>query len=513
MSANLLRAIMAVALAVAGCAGPGPATETTVPGIPAGSVELGEAAPADTVQVVVRMPDESYAPRLRDALVRIGLRAEARPGYSWTFASAAASTVTRDFGVPLRRYRGPDGRTFTAPTGPALVPPALAGLATEVIVRSGYVPALRPAVPASGLKPIDVSRAYDTGPLRARQIDGRGEKVVFFELNDNWNEAWLDRFSQEYGLPQIRPEVHGSRAGLEVFGEAQMDLEVIQSIAPGVALVVYELNAAQNDSLKLMQMIVDEQPGAIVVTEADSCEKGLRQSEAELYESVYTKGAERGMTFMVPSGDLGAYDCIMARPAEAYSEQNLAVSYYTSPPHVTSVGGCRISVNEDGSYFQDTVWNWQGINMAGGGGLSIHYPRPDWQIGPGTDSQPNPRRMRMVPDVCATADNVAGVSIYEFDGFHQGGGTSQAGPIWAAFTALINQYLKGRGLHGVGFVNPALYRLASTPQPFPPFHDVVLGNNYGYAAGPGYDMASGLGSPDVWNLAQDLEAYQRAGGR
>jgi hypothetical protein len=70
--------------------------------------------------------------------------------------------------------------------------------------------------------------------------------------------------------------------------------------------------------------------------------------------------------------------------------------------------------------------------------------------------------------------------------------------LWAALIATINQKLQGR----VGFVNPQLYALSSTSEAF---HDITVGNNrvsfqqfnnVGYDAGPGWDAASGLGSPN-----------------
>jgi kumamolisin len=77
--------------------------------------------------------------------------------------------------------------------------------------------------------------------------------------------------------------------------------------------------------------------------------------------------------------------------------------------------------------------------------------------------------------------------------------------------ALINQYLTKHGGHKLGFANPALYALARSKQPYPPFHDVTLGTNLAYPATPGYDMASGLGTPDAWNLARDLLRYEHGG--
>jgi kumamolisin len=72
---------------------------------------------------------------------------------------------------------------------------------------------------------------------------------------------------------------------------------------------------------------------------------------------------------------------------------------------------------------------------------------------------------------------------------------------------LIDQYALANGVHRPGYVNPLLYALASRRQPFAPFHDVAVGGNRYYQAGPGWDPATGLGSPEVFNLARDLVAY------
>jgi subtilase family serine protease len=122
--------------------------------------------------------------------------------------------------------------------------------------------------------------------------------------------------------------------------------------------------------------------------------------------------------------------------------------------------------------------------------------------------------MRQEPDVSADADPTTGAAVYSpsYGGWIQGGGTSQAAPIWAGLTALINQYLLSKHLPVSGFVNPALYALAAGHPIYPPFYDVTVGSNLHFAAKPGYDLASGLGTPNAWNLARDLEAYLKSGG-
>jgi kumamolisin len=78
---------------------------------------------------------------------------------------------------------------------------------------------------------------------------------------------------------------------------------------------------------------------------------------------------------------------------------------------------------------------------------------------------------------------------------------------------LIQDFAAGEGIGRLGFVDPILYALASTQQQFPPFHDVTLGGNRYYQATPGWDFATGLGSPDVYNLARDMVTYLKAHGR
>jgi hypothetical protein len=139
--------------------------------------------------------------------------------------------------------------------------------------------------------------------------------------------------------------------------------------------------------------------------------------------------------------------------------------------------------------------------------LSKIFPEPAYQSGPGVQNQYS-NGMRQVPDVAANADfQQSPYAIYTVG--HRGdprwlsvGGTSAAAPVWAGFTALVNQYLH----QSVGFFNPTLYALgrqASTLSPSP-FHDITEGTNLYYPATPGWDFATGWGSFDGWTLAQDI---------
>ncbi len=454
-------------------------------------------------------PDQVAA--VRRVLSSLGLRSAWSPGLPWLTAAGPAALLDRVFGVELRRYRRADGTVITTSAGAPVTPPQLRGLVTS-LTRPGSASAARlrtPAVRAGGLTPTDLLKAYDMSPLRQLGMDGRGQTVVFFEI-DWYKQSEYDTFTTHFSLPPIKVVVRGTKRGTTSAGEMAMDLQVVHEIAPAANLVAYFWDF-NDDPAQLMAKIVDENPGALVDIEVDGCEQGMDPALLANFESVYEKGASEGMTFFVPAGDMGAYDCAIRRPSgTAPQGADIGVSMWTSPPGVTSTGGTRISVRTDGSWYNETVWENPGQTMGGGGGLSSVYKRPTWQTGPGVDN-PYSNGMRQVPDVASDSDPASGAAIFIGDSWTMGGGTSQSGPIWCGLGALTNQYLKSKGLHGIGFVNPALYKIAAGGQPYPPFHDVTVGTNLNYPATPAYDLATGLGTPDTWNLARDLEALQRSG--
>ena len=124
--------------------------------------------------------------------------------------------------------------------------------------------------------------------------------------------------------------------------------------------------------------------------------------------------------------------------------------------------------------------------------------------------------MRGLPDISYNADCNNVILVYlSFFGADSAGyyticGTSEGSPQWAGIVADLNQYA-GRPL---GFINPALYTVGALHR-FSSFgRDITVGNNAlldvagavapGYSATPGWDLASGWGSPNLVELP-----YQR----
>jgi hypothetical protein len=143
------------------------------------------------------------------------------------------------------------------------------------------------------------------------------------------------------------------------------------------------------------------------------------------------------------------------------------------------------------------------------------YSIPDWQQGIDMSASLGSTTMRNTPDVSMIADNVLVVA-------DQGrsitlSGTSIAAPLWAGFTALINERAAAQGKPPVGFLNPALYQIGKGPSHSLGFHDITTGNNANtsspklFLAVPGYDLCTGWGTPNGNNLIELLLQSPSAG--
>ncbi len=211
--------------------------------------------------------------------------------------------------------------------------------------------------------------------------------------------------------------------------------------------------------------------------------------------------ALQGQSFFQAAGD----SC-------AYTNPNNPVPFPSDSPHITVVGGTTLTTGAGASYTSETVWNW-GIEygddgVGSSGGISLYYPIPSWQTNINMTSRGGSQTMRNLPDVALTADNVW--VIYEGGQAGSFGGTSCAAPLWAAFTALVNQQGASYGHSPVGFLNPALYSIANSANYNTDFHDITTGNNTWsgspneFYATAGYDLCTGLGSPNGTNMINAL---------
>jgi len=224
-------------------------------------------------------------------------------------------------------------------------------------------------------------------------------------------------------------------------------------------------------------------------------------------EVLFKQMAAQGQSFFNASGDYGA---------------NVGKANFPSDsPSITLVGGTTMTTGSAPSYpwKSEVTWNW-GTNASGNydmsngygassGGISTYYAIPSWQTNINMGANGGSTAMRNIPDVAANADNCY-LYIHNGGTGNGWGGTSFAAPLWAGFTALINQQAAANGRPPVGFLNPALYALASGANYTNYFHDITKGNNVWksspnlFYATNGYDLCTGLGSMNGTNLINVL---------
>jgi len=250
----------------------------------------------------------------------------------------------------------------------------------------------------------------------------------------------------------------------------------------------------------------------------------VSRAQAASVNAALQEAADRQVTVVAASGDIGA----VSEPCDVYSALAgggpftpvKAVTLLASDPLVLGAGGSSlIASHTTGTWNSETAWSLPygtpgTAVQASGGGFSSLFPRPGYQ-----DGVPGLGTTRGVPDVSADANPHTGMAIVLSDGttstVRNSGGTSASAPIWAALIALADQYA-GRHL---GFVNPAIYQIATSPSYHRAFHDITVGNNTvqfppatitGYQAAPGWDPVTGLGSPDAQVLIPLLARYATA---
>ena len=353
----------------------------------------------------------------------------------------------------------------------------------------------------------------------------------------------------------------GNLGGAEE-AEAVLDTTWSGAIAPGANVwLIVSASTNTTDGVDLSEVyVIDGGVGTAVMTESfGTCEAGVTAAEATNISQLAEQAAAEGITYVVSAGDTGSAGC--DHRTETQATGPFSVNVLASSPFTLAVGGTQFNENGNDalywnisndqsfksvrSYIPEDVWNQSCMGsqcgqlkpniIAGGGGSSMFFGKPSWQSG--VKGIPNDG-MRDVPDVALTAAGhdpylicLRGSCQPDAQGnffFAGAAGTSAAAPSFAGIAALMNSLLVPLNSHPrLGQINYVLYRLAANqnwsscngsntsglPANSCIFNDVTEGNNsvpgeagYGtgtakYQSGVGYDLASGLGSVNVANLA------------
>jgi len=394
--------------------------------------------------------------------------------------------------------------------------------------------------PVSCFAPALFRVEYGIQPLLDRGIDGRGETVTVLAVAPSpgapANNATvapppgvtpasdirqdLTAFDGMFRLPAARIQVVTTLAGAgspwQAANEEVQDTEIVHAVAPAAALRVVLLPsnaldsaaAATADMLAGLRLAVSGTD--VAVTSFSLGEHYFTKAQVAQMHSLLLAAAAHHVTVMAGSGDNGGFS-----DADFGDTAVKEVSLPASDPLVLAAGGTTINGSlSAGFYISETVWNGQAgfvlTSGASGGGFSHLYARPAYQDGVRGIST-----MRAVPDVAGEADQQTGWA-FVFTGSSQrwimpASGTSASASLWGGLMALADQYAH----HDLGFVNPAIYRIARGSSYHQAFHDITTGSNIvntpplglgGYQAGPGWDPATGWGSPDAQVLVPLLAA-------
>jgi subtilase family serine protease len=348
--------------------------------------------------------------------------------------------------------------------------------------------------------------------------------------------------------------VSGPSAAANWSGEATLDIEWSYAIAPLAHIVLLAVPPAETlgvqgfpNLFKAISDQIDARPAGTVFSMsfgvAEQTFNGAADQQTSKFDAVLQKGVAKGDTFFASSGDNGTTGA-SKQQKEQRNYPFPTTGWPASSPYVTAAGGTQLQYGwtwaptsdtpflADGSlnpdYFAanpggntNVVWNETWLPAATGGGPSAVYARPDWQSGVLASAGNH----RLVPDISWNAAVNGGVLVYitayptyQRSGWHVYGGTSAASPQLAGLVALAEQERSAAGKAPLGNINPLIYANPSW------FNDVtkvtegsaqsgVLQDNtlWGYNAdgsvspGPvqgwststGYDMTTGLGTPNA----------------
>jgi subtilase family serine protease len=443
--------------------------------------------------------------RVRRLLEEAGLRVERWfPQRTTIEVRGTVARINDLFHTRIARYVDAEGYRYH---GPATEPVIPRRLDRQVLAVSGLSTqrSLRPAdVPAGGLKGPDVLEAYDGMALRDLGYDGAGETVaiISFDSFEDSDVAVYDQAAGIDGPPVEHVPVQGGTPIGDGEVEVNLDIDIIRGIAPQAQVLNYEMRNGTRIGV-VVDEIVGDGRADIVNLSWGTCDDPhyLRPRSRRADTQSFAAAVAQGINIFEASGDKGAF----CGEANDLSDHRLLGDWPSASADIISVGGTLLSVRDDGSYLEESGWEDVLSGTGGGGGLT-NSPRPEWQSAPGVDNEFS-NGSRQFPDVAAAADPDSGFAFAVDGELTASGGTSAAAPFWAGSMVLIKQYAQDKGIDSLGYLNPAFYYLASHEQPFEPFHDVVRGGNRHYDAGPGWDYSTGLGTPDLFNLARDLVAY------
>jgi subtilase family serine protease len=408
--------------------------------------------------------------------------------------SGTVAEIDSTFHVNMTYWLHPTRGTFFAPDREPTVDAGvtildIAGLDNFVVPR----PMDLKSRPLAGATPFTTgsgpSGLFSGGDFRAAYapsvtLNGAGQSVGLFELDGFFASDVKANFTQA-GLAPVPTQTvllngfNGSAGSGNI--EVTLDIMMAAYMAPGASSIIVYEGTNPNDVLN--RMATDNLASQL------SSSWGWSPTNATT-EQIFKQMVAQGQSLFQASGDSGAYTGAVMPPAD--------------DPNLTVVGGTSLTTaGARGPWQSETTWS------GSGGGVSTTWPIPAYQQPATMTAAGGSASMRNLPDVALTAD----IQIFLICNNGQGvevGGTSAAAPLWAGFLALANQQAAANKKARVGFLNPLIYGIGAGSSLQSDVHDIITGNNGRFTAQPGYDLATGWGSPAGQPLINSLTGASNA---
>lgn len=515
-----------------------------------GAVALGRVNAHATIEVSVKIRRKKALPELTGRPKTVMTRAQLRDNYGASQADidtvvrtlgtfgltmVKSSTATRTvrlrgtvaamesaFQVKLFNYSHANGN-YRGRVGAVQIPTSLKDIVAGVFGLDNRRVARRRRQPPRDNAQPGASQGSISSQFGAHYNfpsgNGSGQAVGLLEFGGGYFPSDLQMFCQMANIspvPTVTPisadgTPTNSKDGAE--GEVMLDIEVVAGICPAANIVVYFADWSEQGWITNLDTAVQDEtnnPGVLSVSWGSPEDTDIWTAAAmQQINETLNDAANIGVTFCVAAGDDGSSD--------ADTDGQAHVDFPGSSPYSLAVGGTTV-VNM-GAGQPDIVW-FEGDGLRAdnggstGGGVSSVFPLPSWQSGINIPSvNAGGGTGRVVPDLAANADWNASPYLLVVDGAAQpNGGTSAASPLVASLLTLINASRAAGSQPRVGYITPVLYQTAAGGGGTVGSigcTDVTSGNNDtaqagGYTAGPGYDAASGWGTPNGTALAQAL---------
>lgn len=426
--------------------------------------------------------------------------------------------VERALNVHMREYRSAGGRVFHAPDAEPEFPTEIAARIEGVVglddaapprpnfaraakatgARNGAGPSAVGTGQGTALSPSDISTMYGFDGVTQ---DGSGGTIALFEL-DGYTASDITAYEDQYGLPHVgmlnvlldgvsgAPTTPTAQVPFPGSFEVTLDIDLALALAPGIHQIdVYEGTSMVN----VFNQIASDNSAQTVSCSWGIGEQVVSASIRNSLNTTFQQMATQGQSLFCASGDNGDQACTAVDNNGNCTTNGVAVQNPASQPYCTGVGGTTVTtVSPGGAWQSETAWS------GSGGGVSSVWTLPYYQSAGVNAGSGGSASFRNVPDV--SLDSNSGYSVYYNSAWDFATGTSCAAPLWAAFTARLNQRRAGLGLAAIGFMNPALYFVGHTGGYGTGFHDITTGNNGTYSCVRGYDNVTGWGSFDGANL-------------